>query len=76
MNKWLIYSKNNCPYCDKAKFALKDEDVEVRNINDKPGYLQELLEKKFLSPSITNEIQQVLDKHFGGSETHMLIKKR
>ena len=45
MNKWLIYSKNNCPYCDKAKFALKDEDVEVRNINDKPGYLQELLEK-------------------------------
>ncbi|ABV51087.1 Hypothetical protein P9215_14741 [Prochlorococcus marinus str. MIT 9215] len=37
---------------------------------------KELLEKKFLSPSITNEIQQVLDKHFGGSETHMLIKKR
>ena len=45
MNKWLIYSKNNCPYCDKAKFALQGEDVEVKNINDKPGYLQELLEK-------------------------------
>ena len=37
---------------------------------------KKLLEKKFLSPSITNEIQQVLDKHLGGSETHMLIKKR
>ena len=37
---------------------------------------KELLENKYFSPSIANEIQQVLDKHFGGSETHMLIKKR
>ena len=45
MNKWLIYSKNNCPYCDKAKFALQGEDVEVKNINDDPAYLTELMEK-------------------------------
>jgi len=45
MSKWLIYSKNNCPYCDKAKFELRDYNVEVRNINENPEFLKELLEK-------------------------------
>ncbi len=45
MSKWLIYSKDNCPYCDKAKFELRDYNVEVRNINENPEFLKELLEK-------------------------------
>ena len=46
MTKWIIYSKNQCPYCDKAKFALQHEsDVTVKNINDDPAYFTELMEK-------------------------------
>ena len=45
MSKWLIYSKNNCPYWDKAKFALKDEQVEIKNINEDEIYLTELMER-------------------------------
>ena len=44
MSQWTIYSKNQCPYCDKAKFALRDEpNVEVKNINDDPDYFTELM---------------------------------
>lgn len=42
---WTIYSKDQCPYCDKAKFALRDEDVTVKNISEDPAYLTELMEK-------------------------------
>ena len=46
MSKWVIYSKNQCPYCDKAKFSLQHEsDVTVKNINDDPAYFTELMEK-------------------------------
>ncbi len=45
MSKWLIYSKNNCPYCEKAKFALKDEQVEIKNIQEDEAYLTELMER-------------------------------
>ena len=45
MTKWLIYSKHNCPYCDKAKFELQhEENVEVRNISENPEFLKELME--------------------------------
>ena len=45
MNKWLIFSKDNCPYCDKAKFALKDEaEVEVKNISGSAVFMAELRE--------------------------------
>ena len=45
MSQWTIYSKDQCPYCDKAKFALRDEpNVEVKNINDDPDYFTELME--------------------------------
>ena len=45
MNKWLIFSKDNCPYCDKAKFALQNEsEVEVKNISAVASFKQELLE--------------------------------
>jgi len=43
MSKWLIYSKNNCPYCQKAKYALRDEQVEIKNINEDVVYHSELM---------------------------------
>ena len=43
--KWTIYSKNQCPYCEQAKFALRDEpNVEVKNISNDPAYLAELMD--------------------------------
>ena len=45
MSEWVIYSKNQCPYCDKAKFALKEEEnVTVKNINENPDFFTELME--------------------------------
>ena len=45
MNKWLIFSKDNCPYCDKAKFALQNEsEVEVKNISSVASFREELFE--------------------------------
>ena len=45
MNKWLIFSKDNCPYCDKAKFALQHEsEVEVKNISAVASFREELFE--------------------------------
>jgi len=41
---WTIYSKNNCVYCDKAKYELKDEHVEVKNIDMNREWFTELLE--------------------------------
>lgn len=45
MSKWVIFSKDQCPYCDKAKFILKDEaDVTVKNISENAEYFTELRE--------------------------------
>ena len=45
MNKWLIFSKDNCPYCDKAKFVLQNEsEVEVKNISSVASFREELFE--------------------------------
>ena len=45
MNKGLIFSKDNCPYCDKAKFALQNEsEVEVKNISSVASFREELFE--------------------------------
>lgn len=46
MATWTIYSKNNCPYCEKAKFELQHEaEVQVKNINEDPEFFTELMEK-------------------------------
>tara|TARA_B100001113_G_scaffold287587_1_gene243255 strand:+ start:622 stop:882 length:261 start_codon:yes stop_codon:yes gene_type:complete len=45
MINWTIYSKDNCPYCDKAKFELQGENVTVKNISENPEFLKELMEK-------------------------------
>jgi len=28
-----VYSKNNCPYCDKAKHLLTTKDIEFKVVN-------------------------------------------
>ena len=45
MADWTIYSKDQCPYCDKAKFSLKDEaNVTVKNISENSDFFTELME--------------------------------
>ena len=45
MSEWVIFSKDQCPYCDKAKFRLKDEpNVTVKNISENVEYFTELRE--------------------------------
>lgn len=71
MSRWTIYSKNQCPYCDKAKFALKDEvDVTVKNISEDPKYLTELMEK---NPNARTMPQIYRDDHFVGGYDQLII---
>lgn len=47
MNSVLIYTKNYCPYCDKAKnyFNAKNIPFEERDVTHDPLLLQEMLER-------------------------------
>jgi glutaredoxin len=41
---WEVYTKNNCPFCDKAKFLLRDEtEITLMNISEDPAYFQGLM---------------------------------
>lgn len=43
----IIYSMNDCPFCQKAKDILKDMKVEYeeRNVSESMKYRQELVKK-------------------------------
>jgi|TARA_B110000908_G_scaffold142137_1_gene170167 glutaredoxin len=43
MATWTIYSKNQCPFCDKAKYELRNEDFEVKNLSENQEFLPELM---------------------------------
>jgi len=47
MAKVVIYSKNYCPYCDRAKNLLNSKGIpfEERNIEGKPEEFKALMEK-------------------------------
>jgi|TARA_R110000803_G_C11888005_1_gene310591 glutaredoxin len=60
MATWTIYSKNQCPFCDKAKYALRDEDVEVKNISENSDYRTEMM--------IKNPVARTMPQVFKGDE--------
>ena len=47
MPKIVIYTKNYCPYCDRAKnlFKAKKATYEEINVEDKPDFYDELKKK-------------------------------
>ncbi len=47
MAKVIVYSTSSCPWCDKAKEFLKQNNVEFeeRNAQENPEYANELQEK-------------------------------
>ncbi len=47
MARVVIYSKNYCPFCDRAKALLKNKNVafEERNIDGNAEEIQKLMEK-------------------------------
>ena len=42
-----VYSKNNCPFCDRAKALLESKDIPftVIKMEDEPGAREFLMEK-------------------------------
>lgn len=44
MKKLTIYSKPNCPYCEKAKYLLTQKDIPFEDINimDNIDYIKKL----------------------------------
>ena len=47
MAKVIVYSTSTCPWCDKAKEFLKENNIEFeeRNAQENPEYANELQEK-------------------------------
>ena len=43
--RWNSYLKNQCPFCDKAKYELRNEDFEVKNISENQEFLPELMDR-------------------------------
>ncbi len=47
MNKFIIYSKNRCSYCDAAKSLLKSKNIEFEEkmVDESPNDFNEMKEK-------------------------------
>lgn len=53
-----VYSKNNCPFCDRAKALLENKGVEYKvvNIEDEPDAREFLVDQGLRSvPQIFND---------------------
>ena len=63
--KAIVWSKPDCPYCDKAKNLLKHKGIEYEEKNIAQGYkIQDLLE---MVPNARTMPQIWLDdEHIGG----------
>ena len=63
-----IYTKNNCPYCIRAKDLLNKRKLKYKeiNISENPELLEEMLEK---SQGMKTMPQIFIDeKHIGGCD--------
>jgi len=67
--KAIVWSKNQCPYCDQAKALLKHKgiDYEERNINN--GYSKEQLLEAV--PTARTVPQVFLDDNYIGGFTEL-----
>ena len=64
-----IYTLDYCPYCQKAKFFLKEKGVEFKEIpcDDNEEEMRVELTKKFNLPNLATFPQIIIDgKNIGG----------
>ena len=68
MAQVVIYSKNTCPYCVRAKTLLKmlGQDYTEINIDQDPSKVAEMLEKSQGARTVPQIF--IDDKHIGGSD--------
>lgn len=71
---WTIYSKNNCTYCEKAKYALRGQEVDIRNVEDNREFFNELLQRVPNARTMPQVFRG--DQHIGGyNELQLLLDK-
>jgi len=71
---WTVYTKNNCVYCDKAKHALKGQQVEFKNVEENQEFFSELLSRVPNARSMPQVFRG--DDHIGGyNELQLLLDK-
>lgn len=71
---WTLYSKNNCIFCEKAKFALKGQEVEIKNVEDNRDFFDELLRRVPNARTMPQVFRG--DQHIGGyNELQLLLDK-
>lgn len=64
MSEIVVYSKNNCPACERAKALLTSKGLEykVRNIDKDLSAMDFVVENKFKAmPVVLKNGQQVID---------------
>lgn len=73
--KALIYGKNKCIWCDRAKNLLEENNVEYdyRNIEDEPKYREEMRDKL---PTAMSVPQIFLDGEYVGGFTELNAKSK
>ena len=67
--KAIVWSKNQCPYCDQAKALLKHKGIEFEERNINNGYSKEQLLEAV--PTARTVPQVFLDDNYIGGFTEL-----